>query len=322
MTITASQNLGPGTYNNLTIDGVDITATLTGSVTINGILTLTNGIIITSSSNLLVLGASARLSGGNTTSYINGPVAVTWPATGTKVTMTFPIGKANKYRPLTMKLDTASSQVILGEVFIGNCGGVAGPGLAAISSHLFFTTIVTSGVAGTGIALLGYMNEDSVNDSKSIRVARSTTINGVYENIGGSGLYFASGSAPGEVMSGTYTIGNTTEFLVHATTDSVKNPLSDVESSGNVPLQFGLEQNYPNPFNPSTTISFSLSHQSFISLKVFNLIGREVATIESGEMPAGNYTRIWNATNISSGIYFCRLQADTYTETKKLVLLK
>ena len=85
---------------------------------------------------------------------------------------------------------------------------------------------------------------------------------------------------------------------------------------------FSLSQNYPNPFNPSTTISFRLPSKSFVSLKVFDIMGREVATIVSGEMPAGSYSQQWNASNMSSGIYFYRLQAGTYLETKKLILLK
>ena len=89
-----------------------------------------------------------------------------------------------------------------------------------------------------------------------------------------------------------------------------------------VPSRFALQQNYPNPFNPATTISFTLPSRSYVSLKVFDLIGREIATIFSEEMSAGTYSKRWDAEKISSGIYFYRLQAGTFTETKKLVLLK
>ncbi len=88
------------------------------------------------------------------------------------------------------------------------------------------------------------------------------------------------------------------------------------------PVEFSLGQNFPNPFNASTTISFSLPSKSFASLKVFDVIGREVATIVSEELPAGNYSRQWNAVNMTSGIYFYRLQAGSFTETKKLILLR
>jgi CubicO group peptidase (beta-lactamase class C family) len=94
--------------------------------------------------------------------------------------------------------------------------------------------------------------------------------------------------------------------------------------------QFVLNQNYPNPFNPSTTISFSLSLKSFVSLKVFDVVGREVATLVSEEMSAGNHSYQWNNEGVSSGVYYYRLQARQtsggqvapFTETKKLILLR
>jgi Secretion system C-terminal sorting domain len=89
-----------------------------------------------------------------------------------------------------------------------------------------------------------------------------------------------------------------------------------------LPATTVLQQNYPNPFNPSTTISFTLPSRSFVTLKVFDIIGREITTIVSEEIPAGSYSRQWNAVNVSSGIYFYRLQAGTFTQTKKMLVLK
>ena len=106
-----------------------------------------------------------------------------------------------------------------------------------------------------------------------------------------------------------------------------KRPLSEMIAFTHVSTRllsfnFKLEQNNPNPFNSSTTISFSLPSKSFVSLVVYDIIGRKVATIISEELPAGNYKRHWNAQGLSSGIYFYRLQAGNFTETKKLVLLQ
>jgi len=81
-------------------------------------------------------------------------------------------------------------------------------------------------------------------------------------------------------------------------------------------------QTYPNPFKTTTTITFDLPENTFVSLKVYDPMGREVATIVSEELPAGKYSRQWNATNLQEGIYFSRLQAGLYTETKKLILLR
>jgi hypothetical protein len=88
------------------------------------------------------------------------------------------------------------------------------------------------------------------------------------------------------------------------------------------PKSFVLSQNYPNPFNPATVFSFDLPSRSHVSLKVFDLLGKEVSNIVSGELGAGHYSRQWNAAGMPSGAYFYRLQAGSINETKKLILLK
>ena len=85
---------------------------------------------------------------------------------------------------------------------------------------------------------------------------------------------------------------------------------------------FDLEPNYPNPFNPTTTISFTLATKSVVSLKAFDLLGRQVATLVDASMPEGRYTRQWNAVNQSSGAYFCRLQTESFTKTIRLILVR
>jgi hypothetical protein len=118
-------------------------------------------------------------------------------------------------------------------------------------------------------------------------------------------------------------------YLFAGTTDGVvwRRSLSEMvtevaEKFIQIPTRCFLGQNYPNPFNPLTAISFSIPLRSFLSLKIFDLGGREVATIVSEELSAGNHTRQWNAVGMPSGVYFYRIQAGSFTETKKLVLLK
>ena len=89
-----------------------------------------------------------------------------------------------------------------------------------------------------------------------------------------------------------------------------------------MPTGFALLQNYPNPFNPSTTIAFSLPRATYVTLKIFNTLGQEAATVLSQELAAGTYETKWEATGIGSGMYFYRLQTATFSETKKLILLK
>jgi len=89
-----------------------------------------------------------------------------------------------------------------------------------------------------------------------------------------------------------------------------------------IPDKFILSQNYPNPFNPATTISYSLPKAGNVTLKVYDILGREVAVLVDENKSAGNYHAIWNASGVTSGIYFYRITSGTFTETKKLMLMK
>jgi hypothetical protein len=101
------------------------------------------------------------------------------------------------------------------------------------------------------------------------------------------------------------------------TVTSVNEPFSSKP-----PTAFLLEANYPNPFNPSTAISFSLPLRSFVSMQVFDLMGREVATLVSEVRNAGTYSVTWDASSMPSGVYFCRMKAGNFVDTNKMVLMK
>jgi hypothetical protein len=107
----------------------------------------------------------------------------------------------------------------------------------------------------------------------------------------------------------------------------VKIPVGKAVTNVTIPLKlepdaFQLFQNYPNPFNPTTTISYSLPQKTFITLKVYDVLGRDVVTLINKEMEAGIHSQQLNLLNMPSGIYFYRIEAGNYTQTKKLVLLK
>jgi hypothetical protein len=87
-------------------------------------------------------------------------------------------------------------------------------------------------------------------------------------------------------------------------------------------LAFSLAQNYPNPFNPSTIISFQLEKESFVSLKIYDLMGREVETLIQSEISNGSHTIEWIPKNISSGVYYYRILTEDCSETKKLMFTK
>lgn len=97
---------------------------------------------------------------------------------------------------------------------------------------------------------------------------------------------------------------------------------TDIIDSHNSPGKNELYQNYPNPFNPTTNFEFRITKFGLVTLKVYNILGKEVATIVNKELPAGSYKFQWNASNLASGIYFYRIQAGQFTSTKKLLLVK
>ncbi|MFZ4591672.1 MAG: T9SS type A sorting domain-containing protein, partial [Ignavibacteria bacterium] len=90
-----------------------------------------------------------------------------------------------------------------------------------------------------------------------------------------------------------------------------------------VPTKYEMSQNYPNPFNPMTKIDFQLPNDGKVSLKIFDITGREIATLVNNEFKkADYYTVMFNGSNLSSGVYFYRITADKYVATKKMVLVK
>jgi hypothetical protein len=98
--------------------------------------------------------------------------------------------------------------------------------------------------------------------------------------------------------------------------------ITSVEDDDIIPATFKLEQNYPNPFNPTTIIRFGVPERSNVVLKIYDILGSEVATLVNEEIDAGWYEKPFNAGGYSSGIYLLRMEAESYVNTKKMILLK
>ena len=94
------------------------------------------------------------------------------------------------------------------------------------------------------------------------------------------------------------------------------------EAGGKVPNDFRLGQNYPNPFNPTTNISFDLPKAAYVILKVYTLLGNEIETLVSGKLAAGEYTITVDANGLASGVFFYKLQTNSFVQTRKMLLVR
>ncbi|MCW9096486.1 MAG: T9SS type A sorting domain-containing protein, partial [Ignavibacteriaceae bacterium] len=97
---------------------------------------------------------------------------------------------------------------------------------------------------------------------------------------------------------------------------------TNVDNINNSLVNFSLQQNYPNPFNPGTIITWQLAVSSDVTIKVYDVLGNEVATLVNEEKPAGKYEVKFNGSGLSSGLYFYQLKAGSFIQTKKMLLLK
>jgi len=98
--------------------------------------------------------------------------------------------------------------------------------------------------------------------------------------------------------------------------------LTAVKNDSKPVRNFELKQNFPNPFNPSTNISYTVPQRSHVSLKVYNITGKEIATLVNSEKEPGNYNINFNGSKLSSGIYFYEITAGSYSSVRKMILLK
>jgi photosystem II stability/assembly factor-like uncharacterized protein len=132
---------------------------------------------------------------------------------------------------------------------------------------------------------------------------------------------------PGNISGISLAINETNLFAGTYGTGVWRRPLSEMITDvrnykNNLPISFSLQQNYPNPFNPTTTINYSFPNSGLVIIKIYDVLGREVKTLINENKPAGNYSVQFNASKLVSGVYFYRMQAGEFVQTKKLLLLK
>ena len=120
-------------------------------------------------------------------------------------------------------------------------------------------------------------------------------------------------------------ITDISDSAVYDESDSVfkiENPISFFEASNNIPIKYQLKQNYPNPFNPFTLIKYSIPKNGMVTLKVYDILGKDVMTLVNENQKSGDYSIKVNASNLSTGVYLYRLESGKYSASKKMILLK
>jgi outer membrane protein assembly factor BamB len=216
----------------------------------------------------------------------------------------------------------------------------------AISFYAFFTQVSIFPILSISktIVPLGHVDIGSTKDDTILvrNVGTDTLTISAISNLSGEFLFVKDIAVPKSILPESQdtliirfaptSVGNKFAFIV-ITHNAISSPtaitisgsgtnVDMVDSKLEIPEIYTLFQNYPNPFNPTTTISFKLPVKSFVSLKIFNPLGKEVSVLLSKELAPGTYSQQWNATGLPSGAYFYRLQAGIFVETKKLILLR
>ncbi len=165
-----------------------------------------------------------------------------------------------------------------------------------------------SDTSGQGKLFIG---EDSYSASDYFSSGATTNLG----NAAGLGITFGDSI----VSTTTDNEGNTSEF---SAIDTVGSVTGITELNNHLPKVYSLKQNYPNPFNPNTTIEFGLPKTEFVTLKVYNILGQEVATLVSDKFTPGVYKYDWDASGFAGGVYMYKIEAASIAQTRKLILMK
>ena len=146
-------------------------------------------------------------------------------------------------------------------------------------------------------------------------------LNNYFNDIGGSGLWAVDISDNGSIIvaGGTNTHANGWEDVLLMNINLTTGITNNITS---LPDEFTLSQNYPNPFNMSTVISYQLKKDVAVKLDIYDLLGRKIQTLVDENQPAGLYQVTWTADDIASGMYFYKIQAGDYSDSKKMLLAK
>jgi hypothetical protein len=256
-----------------------------------------------------------------------GAYAVTKIPPGTYYVLAVPLGN---YAPSYYTNDTSSIRWNKASKIVVNGNNVFG-----ITIYVHHLAVSTSGYAGVGGTVRSIGKTSTAMPGAFVYAIKNNQIAG-YSITNNMGVFTIDGLAPGSYSVTVDNLGSTeptastasvsytsTGSPVAATVNFSLTSATSVETPPSVqPVDFTLSQNYPNPFNPSTTINYTIQQPGMVILKVYNLVGQEIQTLVSAYQATGRYQVTLNAQNLSSGVYFYRLQSTNNTLMRKMILLR
>ncbi len=287
---------------------------------------------------------SSSFQGYGPDSYVIGTVARGISNGGGGTTKEFPVGDETGYRPVTIHFQApgnSTGHAVLVSAIPGNATTVTsalGAGIDKVSEVRYYSMSYKV-YSGSGAAYMDadeysvpYSADDGVAEGNTnLRVAvtdstGTTWMNGgplaVLHTTDFDSVFIESDSVYNRFNKDGGAIYLALARATGTTENTLVSPGTSVDKVSDVPSSFALEQNFPNPFNPSTQIRFTLEESGVTTLKVMDLLGREVATLLSQDVAPGTYSVTWDASNVAAGVYLCQLTSGTNVSLRKMVLLK
>jgi hypothetical protein len=323
---------------------------LPSPTTTTNILTFVSGMIEVQSdtSSWIILNSNdGCIVGASNSRYINGGLGKGLIG-NTTTSKTFPVGDANGYRPVFVRqtIGAAASNrypYITARSMYGNPwkdSSTVSLDIDKISRVRYFRLAYRSaGAAAIGVTIdsigISYGAGDGVAaGNQNLRVARTfgdsmKTWTGISQTTphttslaAAPTMIIADQIVPGDSLKENRPMYVALACKTGTTENTLVSGGSSVKRKDGIPTSWALSQNFPNPFNPTTNIEFQISHSEFVSLKIFDVLGREVAVLANEANPPGAYQVSWNAVQFPSGVYFYRLQAGNFTQTRRMILSK
>ncbi len=247
-----------------------------------------------STAELAVAGVAPNIS-GTATIVLGQGAATVFSTAGYKVST----GSTTIFNNLTLNTGTDSVSLLNavklnGNLTITSCAGRMGSFFFSAPNYVF---------NGSAAQVTGNMLPDTV---KNVTISNGLGVTASKQLTITDTLFLKAGALKGSYTARVTVTGGT----------------AVQENMTSAPREFGLNQNYPNPFNPSTSVSYRVAAAGFVSVKVYNALGQEAATLVNEVKQPGAYSATWNAAGFGSGMYFYTMKSGLFTETKKMILMK